>query len=344
MKKVLKNISIIAISSLLSLFSLGFTLPGDLSYAAAAETEVYLCGFAAGFEIKSYGATVLKTTEIVTESGVVSPSENAIAVGDVLLTVGGVDITCADDVNEGILKAKGGEVVVTILRNGEKLIRNVTPAKDLGGNYKLGLMLKDGTSGIGTMTFIKKDKTFMALGHPVASDDGSIMNVASGRIYRCSIFGVNKAERNAAGELKGMFIGDDPIGKVGGNLEQGIYGEMNSDYNTENLPLIGIGEATVGKATVVTCVDGVLPKEYSVSIVKADDRLESKNLVIKVTDEELLNVAGGIVQGMSGSPIVQNGKLVGAITHVFINDSTRGYGISVENMLNALSFAEQQAA
>ena len=101
------------------------------------------------------------------------------------------------------------------------------------------------------------------------------------------------------------------------------------------MPLIKTGEAIVGKASIVTCVDGVIPKEYSVTVVKSDDRRDSKNLVIKVTDDELLNVAGGIVQGMSGSPIVQNGKLVGAVTHVFVNDSTRGYGISIENMLDA---------
>ncbi|MBO7369007.1 MAG: PDZ domain-containing protein, partial [Clostridia bacterium] len=286
---------------------------------------------------RTKGAAIIKLTEVVTEGGVTSPSANAgLYVGDVLLTVNGVDITCADDVTKALKGYNGGAVIITILRDGLETIKEITPALDLGGKYRLGVILRDGTSGIGTMTFIDGSKNFMALGHPICADSGSVIKINSGSIYRCSIFGVNKGEKGRAGELKGMFINDATIGSLTKNTEQGIVGKMNDSFDLENLPLIETGKAEIGKASIVTCVDGVIPKEYEIAIVKSDESKGIKNLVIKVTDKELLSVAGGIVQGMSGSPIVQSGKLVGAITHVFVNDSTRGYGISIENMLEVV--------
>ena len=318
-------------------FSFAFS-SAPRSAAAKVETKsVYLCGFPTGFEVRTKGASVIRLTEVVTENGVISPSAEAgVMVGDVLLTVNGVDITCADDVSKGLNGYSDGAVVITLLRDGVETIKEITPAKDVNGRYRLGVMLRDGTSGIGTMTFIDDDKNYMALGHPICSDSGNIIKVTGGGIYRCSVFGVNKGERGKAGELKGMFINDAPIGNVTENVEQGIIGKISDNFDVEKLLRIETGKASVGKAAIVTCIDGVIPKEYEISIVKNDDFKNSKNLVIKVTDKELLSVAGGIVQGMSGSPIVQNGKLVGAITHVFLNDSTRGYGITIDNMLGAL--------
>lgn len=329
MKKIIKRSSVLIFITLFIFCSFGFTKADG----KAGETEVYLCGFAAGFEIKTKGASILKVTDVVTESGIVSPSAGILETGDMILSIGNVEIDKADDVSKAL--SGSDEVVITLIRGGEKLIRTVTPVKDVTGSYKLGLMLKDGTSGIGTMTFIKKSGEFMALGHPIVSEDGSILPVSGGELFRCSIFGVNRSEDNRAGELKGLFIGDAPIGKITKNLEEGIFGIIDEKFDKGNLPLIKTGDAAVGKASIVTCIDGVIPKEYSVTVVKSDDQRDSKNLVIKVTDKELLSAAGGIVQGMSGSPIVQNGRLVGAVTHVFVNDPTRGYGISIENMLNA---------
>ena len=303
--------------------------------AVGADEELYLCGFPAGFEVKTKGVTVLRTTDVVTKDGVLSPSKEKLYSGDMILKVNDVEINCAEDVEKG-LSGASEEVVLTVLRNGEKLIRSVTPAKDVNGKIRLGVMLKDGTSGIGTMTFIKKDGTFMALGHPICNEDGSILNVSSGEIFRCSLFGVNKAEYGKAGELKGIIIGDVPIGKIYSNHEQGIVGKMSEDFKTKDLPTVKTGEAKMGKATVITCVDGVLPKEYEISLVKVDNSKQTKNFVVKVTDKELLAVAGGIVQGMSGSPILQDGKLVGCLTHVFIGDSARGYGIAIDKMLEAI--------
>ena len=326
MKKILKKITILTVVCVTLFCFFGFS---------KADETVYLCGFAAGFEVNSKGVSVVRTTDVVTLDGVVAPSKGIIDAGDRIMKINDKDVSSAKDV-ETALGETEGEVVLTISRDGETLLRNVTPAKDVNGLKRLGLLLKDGTSGIGTMTFIKKDGTFMALGHPICSDKGDVMEITEGKIFRCSLFGVNKGDYGRAGELKGMIIGDMPIGTISANVEQGIIGKMDSSYSFGDLPLIEVGQARMGKATVVTCVDGVIPKEYEISLVKVDTAKESKNFVVKVTDKELIKVAGGIVQGMSGSPIIQDGKIVGALTHVFIGDSTRGYGISIDNMLGAI--------
>ena len=329
MKKKLKIIALLIVI-IISVFCLfGFS-------TSDGNDEIYLCGFPAGFEVTSRGVTIIKTTDVVTKDGVYSPSKDKLLVGDRILKINDVEVNSAEDVENGLSAVNEGEVILTVMRNGEKILKSVTPAKDLNGKMRLGLMLKDGTSGIGTMTFIRKDGTFMALGHPICNENGEILEVSAGKIFRCSLFGVNKAQYGKAGELKGIIIGDEPIGEINSNHEQGIVGKMNSDFDIKNLPLIKIGEGKIGKATVVTCVDGMIPKEYDISIVKADNQKSTKNYVVKVTDKELLAAAGGIVQGMSGSPILQDGKIVGCLTHVFIGDSARGYGIAIDKMLDAI--------
>ena len=197
-------------------------------------------------------------------------------------------------------------------------------------------MIRDSISGIGTVTYIEKGTLrFASLGHAVADNTGKLMNVEKGNIFQCSIVNVVKGERGRAGELKGLFLNDTSVAVADTNCVTGVYGNFNKNYDTSSLKTMRIGEsAQPGKASIYTTVDGVAPKEYSISIVKVDGgNKQNKNYVIKVTDKELLERTGGIVQGMSGSPIIQDGKLVGAVTHVFLNDPTRGYGINISNML-----------
>ena len=160
------------------------------------------------------------------------------------------------------------------------------------------------------------------------------IDIFGGELYNCSITGCVKGERGKAGELRGVFVKNDPIGVIDKNLISGVYGQLSEDFDKTNLTQIEIGKASIGDACIYSTIDNNEPKRYSISIIKVDDFQDNKNFVIKVTDKDLLETTGGIVQGMSGSPIVQNGKLVGAVTHVFINDPTRGFGINIFNMIN----------
>lgn len=302
---------------------------------SADENSVYLGGFAAGFTINTRGAEVIALSDVVTEDGVTSPCKEAdIKPGDVILSIGDIKTDEYADVQNVLDKCKGAPVELKVLRGGETIVKTVLPAKDLSGKYKLGLLLRDKLTGIGTVTFIKDNKEFMALGHAVCSENGKPIEIVGGNLYACSIFAVEKGQRGKAGELRGMFLSDASIGVIDKNLTVGIKGSVKDDFDLKKLNRIKVGEAHPGKASIVTTVNGIIPEEFSISIVKVDaDKKDNRNFVISVTDKKLNEYAGGIVQGMSGSPIVQDGKLVGAVTHVFISDSTKGFGIAIDKML-----------
>ena len=306
----------------------------------AAATEVYVGGMPAGFTLGMGGAQVVGICEVLTEGGTACPAREAgIEVGDIIVSFNGITISSAEDIGNALACSNGRKSQVIVkgddAENG--LEKTVTPAKDLAsGRYKLGVLIRDSISGIGTVTYIEKDSLrFGSLGHAVANENGKLMSVDKGEIFKCSIVNVIKGERGKAGELKGLFMSDAGIAVADKNCETGIYGNFNQDYNTQSLRCAEISlNAQPGKASIFTTVDGITPKEYSVSIVKVDsNNKQNKNFVLKITDGELLSATGGIVQGMSGSPILQAGKLIGAVTHVFLNDPTRGYGIAINNMM-----------
>ena len=248
----------------------------------------------------------------------------------------GKEINTATDIDKVLKDYKSGFIITEVLHGNQKKLCDVFPEKDVMGLYKLGLFIRDDLNGLGTVTFITDNGTFASLGHPVSNDNGDIYNLKSGDVYESSIVGVNKAKRGQAGELKGVFMGSKPIGSISINTNVGLYGKLNK-FNPLDFVKVCVGQAKIGKAEIVSTVDGQTAKKYEIEIVKIDNRIgNNKNYVIKVVDKELLSYTGGILQGMSGSPIVQDGKLVGAVTHVFINDSSRGYGISINNMLDTL--------
>ena len=212
-------------------------------------------------------------------------------------------------------------------------MRDIVPAPSLDGSYKLGVLIRDAVNGIGTISFIK-DGNFASLGHPILDDDNNILKLSGGNIYNATITGYVSGERGRAGELRGSFAGEKIIGDIKLNLISGVYGTLKEDFDYSGLTEIEIGIGTIGKAEIYSTISGKEPLSYSVSLLKADPDAETKNFVIRIEDERLLSSTGGIVQGMSGSPIVQNGKLIGAVTHVFINDPKMGYGISIQNMYN----------
>lgn len=298
-----------------------------------ADDALYLGGMPAGFTLYTRGAQVVGVCDVITENGLYSPAKTAgIEVGDKIIKINDFEINNAEDIEKSI--KGGGNVIISYKRNDEEIIKNTKVVKDINGQNKLGVFIKDGVSGIGTITFIKGNR-YASLGHPVLDQAGECMDIRSGQIYSCDITGSVRGERGRAGELKGIFIRREPIAVVEKNLPTGVYGSLTKNFDCKNLIRIETGCAVPGEAHVYSTVDGSVPKKYSIMIIKVDDTEECKNFVIKITDKELLEKTGGIVQGMSGSPIVQNDKLVGAVTHVFINDPTRGFGIKIDKMLNS---------
>ncbi len=303
--------------------------------ALAEETELYVGGIPAGFTLQAKGAFIIGLSDIITDEYVESPSKNAdIRVGDVITKIGGKEIDGAKSIAEALADSNGEPIEVILYRNGEEIKKFIAPKKDKSGVYKLGVLVRDDLNGIGTITYFKENGEFAALGHPVLNENGGKTDISGGEVYLCSIIGVIKGEKGRAGELKGVFIDDNKIGRVSANKDSGLYGVTEGEYDFKQLKKMQTGEAVMGGATILTCIDGVEPKEYNIDIVKVDKgNRENKNLVISVTDKELLSKTSGILQGMSGSPIIQSGKIVGAVTHVFINDPSRGYGISIYNMI-----------
>ena len=237
-------------------------------------------------------------------------------------------------------------MTVTYERDGEEKTKNITPIKCIDdGKYKIGLWIRDGAMGVGTLTFYSPEYSkFAALGHGISDEDSkSLIKLENGSIYGASVLSVNKGRSEAPGEIKGYLDDGEEIGTITVNSNNGIYGDMN-EYNTniitrERIPVASRNEIEVGPATIQCIVDQSQEiKSYDIEIIKISNSVsnDSKGMIIKVTDEDLISKTGGIVQGMSGSPIIQNGKLVGAVTHVYVSQPTKGYAIFADTMINEM--------
>ena len=311
---------------------------GKCLIADAAETTVYVGGMTAGFTLPAGGVQIVELSSVPCGEGSRRPAEEAgLRAGDIILAADGISLSAIGDLTAALERSGGREIVLTFSRDGETRKLTVRPAKDKNtGNFKIGVLIRDTLSGIGTITYIEKDGLhFGALGHGV--NEGAAPDAPEAKVYACNIIGVKKGTRGKAGELKGLFLNDRPIARAEHFCSTGLFGTFSDGYDfsaCETAQIAPVSEATIGKAVIYSTVDGTQPKTYDIAIAKVDanDR-DNKNFVIKVTDEALIGETGGIVQGMSGSPILQNGKLIGAVTHVFLNDPTRGYGISIERMM-----------
>jgi stage IV sporulation protein B len=255
------------------------------------------------------------------------------AAGDRIVAVDGLPIKCVADVRQALEKSDG-TVNISLIRGGKAKRLTVAPAATAQGP-KLGVYLRQGTTGLGTVTFYDPDTgRYGALGHGVNATDGSLLQLHSGSVYEAAVFSVKKGAVGKPGQLLGQLTKAVSVGSVEKNTTQGVFGTLTEEIRDEPLP---VGDATVGSAMIRSTVGGEGLREYSVEILKiypnSTDR--TRNLLLKVTDKALLTKTGGIIQGMSGSPIIQDGKLVGAVTHVLVNDPTTGYGIFIENMLDA---------
>lgn len=322
-----------------AMLGVSFTLGGTSEVTAAAEEiTVYVGGMSAGFTLKTGGAQVIGLSEVVTQSGIYSPALSAgIKTGDIIQKAGGIRVETIADLNEIVDKSKGKELKIEVVRGGETLHLSIQAVKETGsGRYKIGVLVRESVSGIGTVTYIDKNGRFGSLGHAVVGENNHEMQISDGMVYECSIVGVSKGVRGKAGELRGMFLNDKHLGNAEKLCACGIFGQISKDFFVDDLTaaVASANEVKPGNAYIYSTVNGVCPKRYEIEIVKVDKHnKENKDYVIKITDDALISETGGIVQGMSGSPILQEGKLVGAVTHVFLNDPTRGYGINIERML-----------
>ena len=261
---------------------------------------------------------------------------SGLQIGDEILSVDNSRIQCAEDIRKA-LNHSDGTVELLISRGGsQKQIRmepEITPS-----GPKLGIYLRQGITGIGTVTFYDPQTgSFGTLGHGVNDSHGKLLPMTKGNAYRASVISVQKGRSGTPGQLKGALDGNALVGNLDGNTAQGVFGAGKNCWSGTALPVASGEEVHTGSAVIRSTVDQQGVREYSVEILKIypSDRPDGRNLLIRVTDPDLLTATGGIVQGMSGSPIIQDGKLIGAVTHVLVNDPQRGYGIFIENMLEA---------
>ena len=304
------------------------------------ETHVIPCGTPFGIKMLTNGVVIVGTTEIMANKKNENPAEKAgLKIGDIITKINGIEVNQNEEVAAIIEKSQGSPLNFEVKRGEETFSTQLQPVKsDVDASWKGGIWVRDSTAGIGTMTFYNpKTGTFGGLGHGICDvDTAELMPLGKGDIVPVTISGIVKGERGKAGELRGYFNSDTPVGTLYANVEAGVYGTLNSvPVNNETMKLAMKQEIKTGPAQILTTIDENGPQYYDIQIESIDykGQAQSKNMVIRVTDPELLEKTGGIIQGMSGSPIIQDNMLVGVVTHVFVNDPTCGYGIFAENMM-----------
>lgn len=330
-------------------YAMRLSLPGGaviktVSVKVVERDMVIPAGTPFGIKMFTDGVMVVGLSDLDLQGKAVNPAKNAgIRTGDIILSIDGQKINYNEDVGKIVSESNGHEMQVTLRRDGDLKKVSLTPIQSPSDeSYRAGMWVRDSSAGIGTMTYYDpQESIFVGLGHAICDvDTGAIMPLSSGEAVEVTITGVNRGSSGFPGELRGVFGNNKVIGNLIQNRETGIYGECSAPpVQCEPVPLATRGEVHTGSATVYTTVEGKQPQAYDIQIerIATTDANPTKNMVIKVTDPRLLEITGGIVQGMSGSPIIQDGKLVGAVTHVFVNDPARGYGIFAENMRNAYS-------
>lgn len=318
----------------------------DIKVNVVEEEQVIPCGFQVGIYLETNGVMVVGTARMADMEGkVVEPAAERVRSGDYITAVDGNVIMNKDDLISCVKNCNGRAITLTVKRNGESLEESLCPVEVENGEYKLGIWVRDDAQGIGTMTYLKADGSFGALGHGVSDvDTGKLLESSGGKLYPAKILSIVKGESGSPGGLSGVIEYQEShvLGTIQTNCEQGIYGKATGElyelceeyYCDAYMDIAFKQEVELGAAQIRCEIDGVI-RDYQIQIIKLDNSPGNvnKGMEIRVVDEELLGETNGIVQGMSGSPILQNGKLIGAVTHVFVNDSAKGYGIFIENML-----------
>ncbi|MBQ9200454.1 MAG: SpoIVB peptidase [Lachnospiraceae bacterium] len=299
-------------------------------------------GLPIGIYVKTKGVMVIDTGVIAGEDGrMYSPCKDILKQGDYVVEINGMSVEDKKSMVSAIDQSDGTPIKVVVLRDGENLSFDISPVKNSEGKYKLGLWVKDDISGIGTLTFVDEE-SFAALGHSINDNDtGIIFKISDGAVYNANLINIVKPDMNMPGRLEGIidYSSSNIIGRITQNTEYGISGSLSKNYDCENLGdewmrIATKSEVSVGPAYILSAITGS-PVYYEINItnVNYDKESGSKSIELEITDPRLISLTDGIVQGMSGTPIIQNNRLIGAITHVFVNDSTKGYGIFIEYML-----------
>lgn len=319
----------------------------EVAVTVTEEKTVMVCGTPFGIKLYTDGVLVVSLEDVPTAAGQVNPAAAAgVCVGDTVVAVNGNKVTTSRELSQYIRGCQGKKITLRLRRDGVEFDATFAPVRPSGeSGYKAGMWVRDSAAGVGTLTFYDPDTgVFAGLGHPVCDvDTGREMSLSTGEMVPARIFGVEKGRSGTPGELNGCFE-PGSLGTLTHNGQQGVYGVLSAfPIEAESLSVARRQQVQEGAAEIWATVDGARPRRYAVEIeqVRYSGLSATRNLVVRVTDPELLERTGGIVQGMSGSPIIQNGKLVGAVTHVLVDDPTRGYGIFAENMLEtAQSVAE----
>lgn len=300
------------------------------------------CGTPVGIYLKSDGIMVIGTGDVTRKDGlIVEPAFGILKTGDYIEAFNGTPLTDKEALISELKKNGINEAILTVRRGIDDIQVKMNPVEGENGNPMLGVWVRDDTQGIGTMTYLDLNGNFGALGHGISdSDTGGVVQIEKGALYETSILGIEKGSFGKPGVMSGViYYGPGSVlGTIDKNTDEGIFGTVNDRFKqtikSDPIPIGYRQDVKKGPAYIRSDVSGEI-RDYEIEIQKVDYATTHKNkgMVIRVTDPDLLAITGGIVQGMSGSPIIQDGKLIGAVTHVFIQDSTRGYGIFVENMM-----------
>ncbi|MFI3206907.1 MAG: SpoIVB peptidase [Clostridia bacterium] len=321
------------------------SLFNKIDSTSASTSEKMLVPLGTNFGIKIYtdGVIVSSLQEIITEQGSVCPAENAgIQAGDYILEINGTTINNNEHFLELLSQNAGETVLFKIKRDEEVFETSLSPVADSDG-YRFGMWIRDSAGGIGTLTYYDPSTgDFGGLGHGICDiDSGELLSLKEGEPAEVVISGIDKAEEDEPGRIEGYFSGSESLGSLYSNSDCGIFGTLYEQPSGTAIPIAEKEEVKTGSAQILATIETGNTQYYDIEIESICSLYEdTKNFVIKVTDPELIEITGGIIQGMSGSPIIQDGKIIGAVTHVFLSDPTKGYGIFIENMLETAEGVE----
>lgn len=332
---MLKNVKNRIIPTILVII---FSVTISIIPAYAKTDEVILGGDAFGLKLYCKGVMITRFESFTTGSQKICPAKSAgLKVNDIILKANNQTIKSNEQIDKTVKNSNGKTITFYVQRNNNKFSVNVKPRLNSENEYYIGLWVRDSCAGIGTITYFNpQDNSYGALGHGICDmDTGAIIPNDQGEILKAKITGITKSENNNIGTLNGYFT-DETIGNIRNNSPIGIYGNTVKSISDKNkIKVADSSEIKTGKAQIISTIKGSKSQKYDIEILGTcnNSKNSNRNFIIKITDNRLLKNAGGIVQGMSGSPIIQNNKLVGALTHVFVDDCSKGYGIFARNMI-----------